>query len=136
MAEAPVVVGVASAVGAENLHRIAAVSNRVRLVDIAPLLYGQFAEALRPGQTSPLPFNGTDTLGDLLHDVEVLLAARAMPAGFLALAPRLRWVQAVSAATQALAEVGLQERTDILWTSGAGVNNLPVAEWEIGRAHV
>ncbi len=126
-----VVVGVASAVGAANVQRIAAVSDRIRVVDLAPLLYQEFAEARRPGQPPPPPYTGSATLAELLADVEALLAARALPEGFIALAPRLRWVQAVTAATQPLAAAGLQDRTDIAWTSGAGVNAIPVAEWAL-----
>lgn len=129
--EGVIVVGVASAVGPENVRRIAAVSERVRVIDLAPLLYQEFSEARRPGQTPPPPYTGTATLAELVADVEALLAARALPEGFIALAPRLCWVQAVTAATQPLAAAGLQQRTDILWTSGAGVNSVPVAEWAL-----
>ena len=82
-----VVVGVASAVGAANLQRIAAVSERVRVIDLAPLLYQEFSEARRPGQTPPPPYEGTATLAGLLADVETLLRSppgtQRMPAAAL-----------------------------------------------------
>ncbi len=55
-----------------------------------------------------------------------------LPAGLLAIAPRLRWVQAFSAGTEHLPVAELVER-GIELTTAAGAGAAPIAEFVIGR---
>ncbi len=68
---------------------------------------------------------------DLLARAEVVLAID-LPYDVAALAPNLRWVQAVGAGTAQLQSAGLAE-AGIALTSNGGSNSIGIAEFVIGR---
>ena len=74
MSEGTVVVGVGSNVGPDNLARIATVSDRLRVVNLAPLLYVLHPAAFRAGQTFPPPPDGPATLAALAAQVRDIVA--------------------------------------------------------------
>ncbi|MCX6021658.1 MAG: D-2-hydroxyacid dehydrogenase [Chloroflexi bacterium] len=133
MPKQAVVVGVGSNVGPGNLARIAAVSERIRVVDLVPLLYALETEAYRPGQARPQLPDGPATLealGALAGDCEVLIA-RSVPRALWGMTPALRWVQAPTVGTDLLAASGIRARSDVTLVVAAGVNAVSVSEWAL-----
>jgi phosphoglycerate dehydrogenase-like enzyme len=78
-------------------------------------------------QAPPVP----DDVAAALARAEVVLAID-LPFDVAALAPRLRWVQAVGAGTGQLQSAGLAEGGIVL-TSNGGSNSLGIAEFVMGR---
>jgi phosphoglycerate dehydrogenase-like enzyme len=72
-----------------------------------------------------------DDVREALARAEVVLAID-LPFDVGALAPRLRWVQAVGAGTGQLQSAGLAEN-DIALTSNGGSNSIGIAEFVVGR---
>jgi phosphoglycerate dehydrogenase-like enzyme len=72
----------------------------------------------------------TDERRAMWADAEVVMALD-LPKGIGALAPNLRWVQAIGAGIDHLHQIGLPDR--LVLTNAAGVAAVPIAEFVIAR---
>lgn len=116
----PVDVLVTSRIGEECLRQIAEASPRVRVTDASGLL-----RAERGGEAA-----ATERLDDLLNGTEVLYGLR-LPRDLVERAPRLRWVQVMSAGVEAVLDGGIRESPVVL-TNVSGIHATPIAEFVLG----
>ena len=110
----------------DEKHRrtVAAVGERVRLIDAAGE-YLPIARALLSGQEPPpLP----PELEQLFARAEVMLAWRVLP-GIASVAPRLRWVQLLSAGVDHVPQIGDNR---VVVTNASGIHAVPISEYVLG----
>lgn len=112
----PFVVGI----GDENLKKISAVSSRIKLDDASTLL----SEEQRGDFSSQEKFNA------LLGQAEVLFGFR-LPLDLLKRAPRLRWIQVMSAGVERFLTEEII-KSPVTLTNVSGMHAVPISEWVIG----
>ena len=106
----------------EQMERISALDSRVRLLN------DPSHDLPRPDVWPPFPF--PDQLLPLLPEAQALLTSR-LPAGLREAAPRLRWVQLISAGADVAVRDGL-ERGPLVFTTASGIHAVPISEWVLG----
>lgn len=72
--------------------------------------------------------NDAAALAAALRDAEVLLTGTRLPAGILAHASRLRWIQAITAGVDRLLTPELRARDDVILTCSRGIHAATMAE--------
>ena len=106
----------------EQMERIRALDSRVRLLN------DPNHDLPRPDVWPPFPF--PDELLPLLPEAQALFTSR-LPAGLREAAPRLRWVQLISAGADVAVRDGL-ERGPLVFTTASGIHAVPISEWVLG----
>ena len=104
------------------MERISALDPRVHLLNDPHLAL------TRPEVWPPIPF--PEQLLHLLPQAQVLFTSR-LPHNVVSLAPRLQWVQLLSAGADVAVREGIS-RGPILFTTASGVHPIPISEWVIG----
>ena len=107
---------VTSGIGDEYLQKIASVSPRIKLTDISDLF-----RAERRGDSA-----AKKKLDDLLAEAEVLYGLR-FPEDVINRAPRLKWVQAISAGVDRLLNTEMVE-SPVKMTNVSGIHTTPIGE--------
>lgn len=111
---------VASSIGDGCLRQIAAVSPRVKLVDAADL-----ARAERRGD-----FSGKGQLDVLLADAEVIFGI-VLPRDVTARAPKLKWVQMMTAGVDRFLDSEFRE-SSVIMTTVSGIHGTQISEFILG----
>ncbi len=111
---------VTSVIGDECLQQIAEVSPNIKLTDVSGLLRAE---------------NGGDPvskekLDDLLSQAEVIFGLR-LPQNVVARAPRLKWIQTMSAGVDRFLDTEMVESPVIL-TNVSGIHATPIGEFVLG----
>jgi len=120
----PVNVLISHALEESHLRALQAIDERIYLEDVSQE-YGALLRARTRGQeTVPLSQNIVDALGW----AEVMLALRVLPE-LKSLAPRLRWLQLVSAGTDHLPDIG---GWGVLVTNASGIHAATMGEYVFG----
>jgi glyoxylate/hydroxypyruvate reductase len=123
---------IASALEPEYVQRVAAVDSRVEVLHAPELLPVPRYQADHHGPPRSLSGADTDRWRSMLSEAQVSFdfdwyAPSDMPAN----CPQLRWVQATSSGIgQFLQRTGL-DRSDITFTTAAGVHAVPLAEFAL-----
>ena len=104
------------------MERIATFDPRVHLLN------DLHQELSRPPVGPPWPF--PDQLLSLVHQADVLLTSR-LPPHIWDRAPRLRWVQLVSAGADVAIREGMPPGP-IRFTTANGIHAIPISEWVLG----
>jgi glyoxylate/hydroxypyruvate reductase len=128
----PVRVLIASALEPEHVQRIAAVDPRVEVLHAPELLPVPRYEADHDGPPRDLATADLDRWRRMLAATQVSFDFDwSAPADMAANCPQLRWVQASSSGIgQFLQRTGL-DRSDITFTTAAGVHAVPLAEFAL-----
>ncbi len=107
-------------VGDENLKKISAVSSRVKVEDASALL----------GEEQRKDFSSKEKFDALLSQTEVLFGFR-LPHDLLKRAPRLRWIQVMSAGVERFLTEEIM-KSPVILTNVSGMHAVPISEWVIG----
>ncbi len=134
MSREAVHVVVTTSVTDELIARIARVDARVRVADAAATLLEELPTALRPMQQPAPDRSGGRSLNAMLAEAEVVLAARRLPADVGRRSPNLRWIQLPMAGVELARNLDVWNDPNVVITSAAGVNAVPVAEWVMTQA--
>ena len=129
MSGGPVEVVIATSLTGGLIERIERFDARVRVADAAAKLFEELPSALRPGQQPPPDRSEGRSLGAMLAEAEVLLAARRLPADIGRRSPNLRWIQLPLAGSEWAHGLDVWDDPNVAITSGAGISAGPVAEW-------
>lgn len=101
----------------ENLHRIAAISPRVNVQGIWDLSRADYKGESAAG----------DELDKLLADVEIVYGLR-LPQNLVARAPKLKWIQVMSAGVDRFLDDDLR-RSPVILTNVSGLHATPIGEF-------
>ncbi len=113
-----VLVGIHSPLDEATMKRIGAVSDVVSTAYLSPLIAAE-----RKGDAAAI-----GRLDDLLADVGILYGfLTQLPQRLLARAPKLAWIQAMSAGVDAISEE--LRRSSVLITNVSGIHAVPIAEF-------
>jgi phosphoglycerate dehydrogenase-like enzyme len=107
-------------IGDENFKNVSAVSSRIKLDDASILL----SEEQRGDLSSKGRFDA------LLGQAEVLFGFR-LPNDLLKRAPRLRWIQVMSAGVERFLTAEII-KSPVILTNVSGMHAVPISEWVIG----
>ncbi len=116
----PVKVVVTSAIGAHPLAHITAVGPRIIVTDVSGLFRGELtgdAEA-------------TARLDAALAEAEVIYGLR-LPQNVMARAPKLKWIQVMSAGVDRYLDAGLRD-SPVRMTNVSGIHATPIGEFVFG----
>ena len=102
-------------------QQIANVNPRIKVRDASDLL-----SAERRGD-----FSSKEQFAALLSEAEVIYTLR-LPQNVIARAPRLKWIQAVSAGVNALLEDDAAIKSPVIMTHIRGVHDVPISEFTLG----
>jgi len=125
-----VLVAVTNALGADLLARIEAVDPRIRTSEIARLVAAERRWRRSPERTELFPPEQRHALEATLAQAEILFGW-TLPADLVARAPRLRWIQTMSAGVDQLQGTGV-EATPILVSDASGIHRIPAGEFVLG----
>ena len=115
---------VLSAIGEENLRRIAEVSPRIRVVDASKVWDER--EPIEMGKAAAID----PACVTMLADAEVLFAY-GPPPNLIALAPRLKWFQTMLAGVDHILHEDIV-KSPVILTNTSGVHATPVVEIALG----
>jgi len=111
---------VTSAIGDECLQQITSISPKIKLTDVSGLL-----RAERSGDLA-----SKEKLDVLLAEAEVIFGLR-LPQNVIARAPKLKWVQVMSAGVDRFLDTEMLESPVIL-TNVSGIHATPISEFVLG----
>lgn len=124
-----ILVAVTNALGPEQLAQIEAVDPRTRTREIARLVSAE--NRWRRSPQMPEPIEQRRALDDTLAQAQVLFGW-SIPQDLLRRAPRLRWIQAMSAGVDEFLGTGI-EASAILVTDASGIHRIPIGEFALGQ---
>ena len=101
----------------ENIHKISAISPRIKIRDIWNLSRADFK-----GDSS-----ATDELDSVLADAEIVYGLR-LPRDLIARAPKLKWVQVSSAGVDRFLDDDFR-RSPVILTNASGIHATPIGEF-------
>jgi len=116
----PVKVVVTSAIGAHCLEHIAAVGKHVRVTDVSSLFRGELT-----GDAG-----ARARLDAALAEAEVIYGLR-LPQNVLARAPRLKWIQVMSAGVDRYLDAEMRD-SPVKMTNVSGIHATPIGEFVLG----
>jgi D-2-hydroxyacid dehydrogenase (NADP+) len=117
---AAVSVVVTSGIGPELLRQIVSVSPKIKVTDASDLFRGELkGDAAAKAK-----------LDALLAKAEVIYGLR-LPQGVLARAPRLKWVQVMSAGVDRFLDIDMIE-SPVTLTNVSGIHAIPISEFVVG----
>ena len=122
MSEEPIRILVTSPIGESCLEQIAAVSQRIKVMDVSGLLYSE-----QNGDSVP-----NDMLDSLLADTEVIFGFD-VPHNLIRRTPKLKWVQAISAGIDHILTDDIL-KSPVIITTIKGVSSSAIAEFIFGIA--
>ena len=111
---------VTSGIGDECLQQITGISPKIKVTDVSGLFRGE-----RKGDLA-----SKDKLDALLAEAEVIFGLR-LPQNVITRAPKLRWVQVMSAGVNGLLDTEMLHSSVIL-TNASGIHATPIGEFVLG----
>lgn len=112
-------------------QQIAAVDPRLQIADISLEFLNRYRSALPPHAQRGDPSQPPERVEALLREAEVLLSWWRLPENLVARAPKLKWIQFVSAGVdRSLPREIIQ--SSILVSSASGIHATPIAEYVLG----
>ncbi len=117
MSNEPLNVVVTSAIGEDHLRQISAVSPRIRLRDVSALSHADYQGD--PAAKEPLDAH--------LAEAEVIYGFR-LPKDVIARAPRLKWIQVMTAGVDRFLNKDLM-RKPVMLTNVSGIGATPISEF-------
>ena len=112
-------------------QEIAAVDQRLKVADISLELLSQYRSALPPHARIEEPSQPPEKVEAILREAAVLLSWWRLPENLLKRAPKLKWIQFVSAGIERSITPELL-RSPVLVTSASGIHATPIAEYVLG----
>ena len=105
----------------EYLHQITAVNPQIKVWNVAQ----QVGVEMREGRPAG------EELDSVLHRAEVIYGLR-LPSNLLSRAPRLKWVQMLSAGVDFVGKA--VRESDVIITTTSGIHAIPISEWVLGMS--